>query len=342
MIRRLALLVVLLCLSISPAAGASEPGGHDTDTPSTSEPVSFQVSNPLVPGASYAVRGFLHRPSGAARCTSSVLLLLHGHSFGAFGWDFPVRPERYSVVRALAAAGYASVAIDELGYGSSDHPNGRTLTVQSYAAMTRQIIDQLRAGSYTAASPTRFGRVGLAAHSAGAEIAELTAGAFGGADLLVALGYLHFIKDEFGGEFMTQEIPRAAQSEYSFWGGTFEQAAKYHGVTDEFVEPEVIAEYRKRMNLTPSGQILSISNQPSRWVLPSIRVPIILVLAENDYIFPVERGEQEMTLFAGTADKTLHVVPDAGHSFFLEPSAVQTNALLVDWLRQHAAALPPC
>lgn len=82
-----------------------------------------------------------------------MLLLLHGTAGGAWGWDFPIRPEKYFVARNLAAAGYPAVAIDELGYAGSDHPNGRTLTIPSYADINAQIIEQLRAGSYQAAPP---------------------------------------------------------------------------------------------------------------------------------------------------------------------------------------------
>jgi pimeloyl-ACP methyl ester carboxylesterase len=341
--RRPRLLAALLCtLSVavpspsSMAASVAGPTGVSVDT------VIFRVTNPAVPGEIDTVRGWFYRPSSAPTCASSVLLLLHGHSFGAFGWDPAYRPERYSVARALAAAGYPSVAIDELGYGSSDHPNGRTLTVQTYADVTSQIVDQLRRGTYGGSSPVAFSHVGLAGHSAGAEIAELTAGSLGGIDALLALGYMHAVKAEFGREFVTQEIPRAVPTDYVYWGGTFDQNAKYHGVTREFVEQGVIDEYRRRLNLVPSGEILSISNQPSRWVVPSIRVPLLLVLAEKDYIFPADDAAIELALFTGAADKTLRVVRGAAHSFMLEPSAPETNAFLVGWLRRHPAAVPPC
>src|SRR2546421_14243 len=95
------------------------------------EPVSFTVTNPASPGQTYRINGVLVRPS--AGCSGSVLLAMHGLSYGAWAWDFPLRPETYSVAQALAARGYATVAVDELGYGTSagagapDRPNGYTL-----------------------------------------------------------------------------------------------------------------------------------------------------------------------------------------------------------------------
>lgn len=335
----LTLSLALLAL-LAPVSVAASTPDHLAGTVSV-EPVSFQVANPLVPSETYAVRGFLYRPGGAPSCSSSVLLLLHGTAGGAFVWDFPVRPEKYSFARAMAAAGYPAIAIDELGYASSDHPNGWTLTIPSYADITSQIIEQLRAGSYQASAPVGFSRVGLFGHSAGAEMAELMAGAYGGIDLLGVFGYTHFIREDVGVVFFAEEQPRALQEDYVYFWGTRERVHKYHHNVD-YIEPGVLAKVDELTTLTPSGLVLSIGNQPSRDVMASIRVPLLLLLTEKDYIFPVERADQEMALFAGASDKTLHVVPKAGHSFQIEPNAPETNAVIVNWLRQRAAVLPSC
>ena len=292
-------------------------------------------------GETYAVRGFLYRPAGASTCSSSVLLLLHGTAGGAWGWDFPVRPEKYSVARALAAAGYPAVALDELGYGSSDHPNGWTLTIPSYAAITAEIIEHLRAGSYEVAAPVPFTRVGLAAHSAGAEIAELTAGTSGNIDLLMVLAYGHFISQEVAQVFFTEEQARALQRDYVYFWGTRERLHRYHH-NAEYIEPDVLAKVDQLTTLTPSGLVLTIGNQPSREVISSIRIPVLLVLSEKDYIFPIEHATKELALFAGASDKTLQVVQHAGHTFQLEPNAPETSAEIVQWLRQRPGSLRLC
>jgi pimeloyl-ACP methyl ester carboxylesterase len=103
-----------------------------------------------------------------------------------------------------------------------------------------------------------------------------------------------------------------------------------------------LAKVDELSSLTPSDIVLSIGNQPSRNVMASIRVPLLLVLSEKDTISPVEQAANEMALFASATDKTLHVVPQAGHTFQLEPNAPETNAAIVKWLRQHGADLPAC
>lgn len=340
LLRRIVVPLALAVL-VPTAADASGSDAKPGATTVAVDAVTFQVTNPLVTGETYAVRGFLYRPGTAPACASSVFLLLHGTAGGAWGWDFPVRPEKYSVARALAGAGYPAVAIDELGYASSDHPNGWTLTIPSYAAITAQIIEQLRAGSYQAAAPVPFAKVGLAGHSAGAEMAELTAGTSGNIDLLMALGYTHFISQEVGQVFIAEEQARALQRDYVYFWGTRERVHRYHHNPD-YIEPDVLAKVDELTTLTPSGLVLSIGNQPSREVMGSIRVPVLLVLSEKDTIFPVEHGAKELALFAGASDKTLQVVPHAGHSFHLEPNAPESLAHIVGWLRQHAAALPSC
>jgi pimeloyl-ACP methyl ester carboxylesterase len=339
--RSLVFSATLVLVLVPPAVSASAPGASRPAAAVAVDAVTFEVTNPLVSGETYAVKGFLYRPGNAPACSSSVFLLLHGTAGGAWGWDFPIRPEKYSVARALAAAGYPAVAIDELGYGSSDHPNGWTLTIPSYAAITAQIIDQLRAGSYQAVAPVPFMKVGLAGHSAGAEMAELTAGTSGNVDLLMVLGYEHFISQEVGQVFFAEEQARALQRDYVYFWGTRERVHRFHHNPD-YIDPDVLAKVDELTTLTPSGLVLSIGNQPSGKVMGSIRVPVLLVLSEKDTIFPIEHATKELALFAGASDKTLQVVPYAGHSFQLEPNAPETNAGIVQWLHQHAASLPSC
>jgi len=340
MLRRM-FVPLAISILVPAAADASAPEETSSVAAVTVEAVTFQVTNPLVSGETSAVRGFLYRPGNAPACTSSVLLLLHGTAGGAWGWDFPIRPEKYSVARALAAAGYPAVAIDELGYASSDHPDGRSLTIPSYAAITAQVIEQLRAGSYEAAAPVSFAKVGLAGHSAGAEMAELTAGTSGNIDLLMVLAFTHFISQEAGQVFIAEEQARALQRDYVYFWGTRARVHRYHHNPD-YIEPDVLAKVDELTTLTTSGLVLSIGSQPSRTVMGSIRVPVLLVLSEKDTLFPVEHGAKELALFAGASDKELQVVPLAGHSFQLEPNAPESLAHIVEWLRQHAAALPAC
>lgn len=308
-------------------------------------PVSFTVTNPGDPlHGPYTIKGFLMRPAG---CTSSVLLALHGLSYGQWAWDFPLRPETYSVARALAARGYATIAIDRLGYGeshgagSADRPNGYTLTVEAYADMTAQIIRQIRSGSYGGPA---FGKVGLIGHSAGSEISELTTGLYPDlVDALIATAYTHlpFLNTDWLQREWFQDNQRALMSDYEYFQ-TNPQTRAQNMYWLPNADQDVVDLDNAMANLTPSGEVLSIGMQPSRFVIGTITKPVLVLLAEKDELFPGSYGESEMLHFAAATDKTLKVIPDASHSFMLQRNAAIGNDMIADWLDARPTAIPSC
>ena len=333
-------LSILLCL---PLASGPAPGSVSI----TREPVSFQITNPLDPLASYTVKGTLIRPAG---CTKSVLLAMHGLSYGQWAWDFPLEPETYSVAQALAERGYGMVAIDRLGYGGSagegspDQPNGYTLTVQGYAEITAEIVRQLRSGTYEAPSPNAFGRVGLIGHSAGTEIAELAAGLYPGlASVLIATGYTHepFLNNHW---LLRQWVPgdnvAALQDDYMYFES--DPATRAADFYTSLSDPDVVALDNALANPTPSGEIFTISFQPSRFAVPLYDGPVLLVLAEHDALFPAHFGPSELLHFVRASDTTLQVVAGAGHTFMLHTNAPATNDRIAGWLDARSVEHPRC
>ena len=291
----------------------------------TTAPVSYRVSNPLELFVQRTVRGTIYRPSTG--CNRTVVLLLHGLSYGQWAWDFPVQNSTYSLARALAARGYAAVSIDELGYGTSDHPNGWNLTVEAYGSIAAQIANQLKSS---------FSKVVILGHSAGTEMAELAAGTYGAGDGLIATSYTHFPSLGILLDVITSDTPRALLSPYIYFGGDPTSRAMYmYDLT--WADPAIVSADTQRANLTPSGEILSISSQPSRTALPLIHVPVLLIMAEHDVLFPP--APLELPLFLGAFDKTSYVVPRSGHSFMLHPNAPESQRVIGDWL---AARFPAC
>jgi pimeloyl-ACP methyl ester carboxylesterase len=334
MIRSRLLLAVSLLCAVPLLPGRAPAAGP------VKEAVSFTVRNPLTPLRTWTVTGTMIRPS--AGCTRSVLLAMHGLSYGKWAWDFP----GYSMADALAARGYALVAVDELGYGSSSGgiPNGYKLTVQSYGEMAAQMATQLRSGTYHAASPQAFAHVGLIGHSAGSEIVELAAGLHPGvADVLIPTAYTHepFVNNYWLRREWTLDNQRALLDDYEYFetNPTIRARDMYNRAN---ADPAVIALDNSMANLTPSGEVLSIGNQPSRWVIGGIRIPVLLVLAEKDTLFPGAYADEEITLFALASDKTTLIAPNDGHVFMNHYNASVTNAKIADWLDARNAVFPKC
>lgn len=325
-------LASLLALSLAPAAAPASAAAEATVE------VRFSVTNPLEPDATHTVWGDLVLPDGGA--CAGVLLLQHGLSYGAWGWNFPLESETYSIQAALAAAGYASVAIDRLGYGRSTHPNGHLLTVQGYAAMTAQIVDALRAGTYLGDEHPSFEKVGLVGHSAGTEVSELTA-ALTGADLLIATAYTHFPSARIVQDFFTGDYPRALTADREEFGGTEAGRTEYMYHLPN-ADPAIVARDNELRDLTPSGEIFTIGPQPSRYVMHRITAPTLLVLAEHDILFEVSNAPLEAALFVGVEDLTTMIVPNAGHTFMLHRNAPATQAAMIAWLDARPEAMPAC
>jgi hypothetical protein len=126
--------------------------------PPTCQHLQFRVA--LAPGAPahYKVVGWLcGRPPLTGR---TVQVLIPGSTLDHLYWDFPLRPQQYSYVRALTTAGYATLNPDRLGSGQSDLPPGDRVTVEAQAYVLHQIIQTLPTGQRPRQYAVRF-----AAHS---------------------------------------------------------------------------------------------------------------------------------------------------------------------------------
>jgi pimeloyl-ACP methyl ester carboxylesterase len=198
--------------------------------------------------------------------------------------------------------------------------------------MTDQIVGQLRTAG--------FDHVGLIGHSAGSEVAELTAGLYGTADAIAALGYHHRPSNQIVSDFFTGDNPRALQADYEYFLGTPDHRQEMFFTPA--ADPAVVAADREAAVLTPSGEILSIGKQPSRQVLPRITVPVYLQLGDSDRLFEANYLDWERMQFAQSPAVTADIVPASGHTHMLHHAGPAATARLVAWFRSHRAETPPC
>lgn len=106
------------------------------------------------------------------------LQILHGGTYDHAYWDWPFQPRRYSYVEQATRQGFATLNLDRLGYGRSDHPDPTVLDFAVHGHVTHQIVRLMAA---------RFRTIVLNGHSMGGITAEHAA-AHGGVDAVIISG----------------------------------------------------------------------------------------------------------------------------------------------------------
>jgi pimeloyl-ACP methyl ester carboxylesterase len=316
-------------------------------------PVSFEVKNTntsRVPcpsdRRSYTVSGHLVAPGAALRSRPrAVTLYLHGLGYGEFYWRFQAVPG-YDFASMQARAGHASVVIDQLGYDASGHPDGTTACAGSQADVAHQLVTALREGSYRigARSGPSFARVALAGHSMGSIISQIEAYSFRDIDALVITAYA----DQGQAPLLASEALKtglvcASGGEPAEGGGPGGYA--YFGQTPEDsrammhhdAEPAVIEAAGALRNLDPCGLINSAPPAlvADQLQLGTITVPVLIVCASDDALFPPDGCTKQQDLYSASTDVSTVVIDGTGHALTLERTRRQFQATVSAWMSAH-------
>jgi pimeloyl-ACP methyl ester carboxylesterase len=298
-------------------------------------------------GKTYPIKGHLTGPrAGLTRFEPGVALYLHGLSYAEFFWRFRAVPG-YDTSMELAKAGHVSVTVDRLGYGDSTGPPGTATCFGSQATIAKQLVDALKAGTYTLAgeTPVNFARVALVGHSIGALTAETTAYSFPGIDALAMLSYadqgaspMAFqalgaanLKCVGGGEDAKPGGPPG----YAYFGETEQdfRAAHLNAPTDPAVA-DAAAAMRTR---DPCGDFTSIlptftADQIGSGVVGG---PVLVMLGDQDALFPPPAGDFQAARMFGA--KVTHIeIKGAGHGITLGRQAPAFRQALSKWLTDNA------
>lgn len=297
---------------------ASWPAAAGTTSPDD-DPVRSEhdvvVTNPG-DGLEHTLQGFRVDPPCDA---DTAVVFVHGLSYTGEAWDV----DGYSYTRILAEHGYATFAHSRLGYGPSTLDDG-------YAVSTTGMADM--AGQVAASLTDEFDHVVFAGHSAGAET-TLTATALFDApvDAVVAMGYHTYPDPEFLAEdWITGDQVRAAQDDYEYFMGTPERRAEMF-YTDDADQAVIDADTAAAV-LTPSGEVQTISFQPSRSGSGLVDVPVLLQLAEDDRLFPSAFADQWAGQFVSSPSVIVDVVPGTGHTYMLHHEGPAAAVRIADWL----------
>lgn len=305
------------------------------------ERLTFPVA--LVEGqpATYHVAGWLCGRGSIRHRTIQVLI--HGATYGHVYWDFPYEPEHYSYVRALTAAGYATLAIDRIGVGESDHPPALDVTIKSNAYVVHQIIQTLRSGTLNVPS---FGnvtgsRVMTVGHSMGSVTAIREAATYHDVDGVILTGYLHNVGPGLA-EITANLFPASLDPHFAgrnipanyltTLAGTRGASYFYHAAT---TDPAVVAADEATKETATIGEFSDF--YASAALSPQIDVPVLSVVGDLDRNFCVpscsEAGllEAEEQFFSPDTHLRVVQIPRASHNINLHEQAPLWYAAAALW-----------
>jgi pimeloyl-ACP methyl ester carboxylesterase len=339
-VRGLALALTVLSCLLVPATpvNAQSAGCSDVTVPAS-----------VAPGLpkDQTIYGRLCLPAGPV--PTVLQLLVHGASYDHTYWDFPGFDGKYSYTRGTSAAGYATLAIDQLGVGRSSHPLSALTTQLSGANAVHDVVTAARAGALGAA----FKKVVLVGHSFGSLTSWLEAATYQDVDGVLVSGASHSIGALALARLAplirpAQFDPRTASSVpavdlgYTSIPGA-RRSVFYHLPN---ADPAVVEQDEATRVEIPVGVALTIPVYVPATL--AIRAPVLEVNGAFDIPFCVQGGGASLTNCA--SDATLHaseapffspaaqlqttVVPDAGHDLNLQLNADVFFARAQRWFTQ--------
>lgn len=192
-------------------------GGLPVELPAVSAPVGtslpglshITLPQPSVPSTIHAELCMSEATRARAVATGeapAVLVLVHGLTYGTWYWDSPYQPATYSTVNDLIDHGYATLTIDRVGAGRSDHPLSALITPNAAAESVHQLITRLRNGDV---GGTAYPRVGLVGHSYGTAVVWLETAMHNDADLVIGTGYSNRFRLDQGVRLLSTMMPAA-------------------------------------------------------------------------------------------------------------------------------------
>jgi pimeloyl-ACP methyl ester carboxylesterase len=321
----LLLLVGLVVGLAMPAAAAP------TSCSDVTVPVQLDV---LLPAR---IHGRLCEPPGGS---DRVQLLVHGATYDSRYWDEPIGGGRFSYVRRALGDGWATLAIDRVGYGASTREPSVLLTASTQALTVHQVVSWLR---------DSYRKVLLVGHSVGSAVALIETSLYNDADGLALTALTHRVSPEDLASALAFDVrpvtvePGPLASEYDPGYLTTvrgRRAALFYGPKPD---PAMLAydEATKGVvSATEMADAIALG-----FTLPTslgVTVPVYLVDGSLDALFcghllggdcssVASLDAEERPYFATARSFTAAVLPNAGHDLDFEPRAAVYEDALNAW-----------
>jgi pimeloyl-ACP methyl ester carboxylesterase len=241
------------------------------------------------------------------------MLLIHG---------YPLSGELFKNNRAaLAGAGYQVITVDLPGFGKSVAPD-KNASIENYAMTMLGFMDALGIKSATVGGMSMGGMTLLQMYKMqpqrfdGLVFIDTTADPAGVAEAASWRGNADQAQQNGVASLVPGLLPRMLTgvsrmkmpSQAAFLGGIVKQAS---------------------INGAVGGGNALAARPDANPVLPTIKVPTLLIFGVEDNVTPTETA---MKMQKGIAGSKLVLIPGAGHAATFEKSAA-TNAAILNWAR---------
>lgn len=261
----------------------------------------------------------------------TIQVLLSGGMYGHVYWDFPDQSGRYSYVKKMNKAGYATFNMDRIGIGQSDHPDPGLVTLHANAYITHQIIQALRSGEINGVS---FSKVILVGHSLGSFIAVEEASQYADVDGVILTGFIHYDNPTFGPLISTKIYPAFLDPRFSSGLAPGYLTSIPGSRADLFYhlptsDPTVISLDEETKETATVGELSQVPPVFSSTASRDIHVPVLVALGEFDIVYCGsavvcdEAGvlANEASFYSPSACLEVEVLDNTGHALNLHTNA---------------------
>ncbi|HVV08271.1 alpha/beta hydrolase [Amycolatopsis sp.] len=319
---------------------------------------AVDLSEPSVPTNVYGELCMSEQALAEARAghPPAVLVLVHGITYGTYYWDFPYEPQTYSTVNSLVGHGYATLNLDRVGDGRSDHPLSALVNAPAQAEVVHQLVNKLKAGQI---GGVPFGHVGLVGHSYGTVINWIESAIYNDTDLDIGTGYSDRVDPVTAGSFIAMATPALASAvqrnqPWAIDPGYLQPLDTARGLPQLYyapnADPAVIDTDRRLANTVTVGEAATFVPREYDGTHKNITIPTFSIQGEYDIMTCGDNAQECSTDATGADDpaaveqKSAHytqwqstamnsqscfrgaVIPDASHNVALHRNAPQFQA----------------
>jgi pimeloyl-ACP methyl ester carboxylesterase len=302
------------------------------------------------------IYGELCQPRHAAKTSTTVQLLVPGSTYNHSYYDMPVKSSRYSYVSKALDARYSTFNIDRLATGKSTLPPSSLYTLNSGTQAIHQVITKLRAGEI---KDRKFTKVVWVGHSLGSSMGWSQATKYNDdIDAFILTSMSHVVREEEpsddDGPAEDIQFEIRAKDDPKFRGKINDPGylTTNAGMRQFFyytpnADPAVIKADERLKDVSTAADSGSENLPPAQSSSRSIKVPTLLVVGDKDQYCttdactPKSMLANERPYYSDKADLKAIVVPDSGHDVQLHKNATQTNAAILQWVKDAVNPFQP-